>query len=149
MIYLAGDHAGYELKNRIKKLLDKMKLEYKDVGPRKFNSDDDYPDFILPAAKSVSENPGSKGIVFGGSGQGEAIAANKVRGIRAAVYYGGPLKIVKLSRLHNDSNILSIGARFLNAKEAEEAVKLWLTTEYEGGRHERRIRKIKEFEAND
>ncbi len=149
MIYLASDHAGYELKNRIQKMLEKMNLVCKDVGPHKLDSNDDYPDFILPAAKSVSEDPGSKGIVFGGSGQGEAIAANKVKGIRAAVYYGGPLEIVKLSRLHNDSNMLSLGARFLSAVEAEGAVKLWLTTGYEGGRHERRIRKIKGFEAND
>lgn len=149
MIYLASDHAGFELKNRIKKMLEKMKLECKDIGPHKLDSTDDYPDFILPAAKKVSETSGSRGIVLGGSGQGEAIAANKVKGIRAAVYYGGPLDIVKLSRLHNDSNILSLGARFLQPAEAEEAVRLWLSTEYEGGRHDRRIRKISRLEDKD
>ena len=146
MIYLASDHAGFELKGRIKKMLDEMGVECKDMGPRKLDPSDDYPDFVIPAARKVSENPESKGIVFGGSGQGEAIAANKVKGIRAAVYYGGSLDIVKLSRLHNDSNVLSLGARFLDADEAEEAVKLWLATRFEGGRHERRLEKLRDAE---
>ncbi len=145
-IYLGSDHAGFELKNRIKKLLDELGLEYEDVGPDKFNPDDDYPDFIIPVAQKVAENSGSKGIVLGGSGQGEAIAANKIKGIRAALYYGGSLDIIRLSRLHNDSNILSIGARFVNGEEAVTAVKLWLETEFEGGRHQRRIEKIGKIE---
>lgn len=145
-IYLAGDHAGFELKSRIKKMLEGMGIECKDMGPHKLDKSDDYPDFVIPAARKVSESPENKGIVFGGSGQGEAIAANKVKGIRAAVYYGGSLDIVKLSRLHNDSNVLSLGARFLSATEAEESVKLWLATRFGGGRHERRLKKLRDAE---
>jgi ribose 5-phosphate isomerase B len=90
---------------------------------------------------------GNKGIVIGGSGQGEAIAANKVKGVRAAVYYGGSLDIVKLSRTHNDSNILSLGARFLTQEEAIEAIKVWLETPFNNEeRHKRRIKKIRAFE---
>lgn len=146
IVYLGSDHAGFELKNKIKKLLDELGLKYEDLGPNKYDTDDDYPDFIIPVAQKVAENSGSRGIVFGGSGQGEAIAANKIKGIRAALYYGGPLDIVKLSRTHNDSNILSLGARFVNENEAIQAVKLWLETEFEGGRHQRRIEKIKNVE---
>jgi len=147
MIYLGSDHAGFKLKESIKELLDKLNIKYKDIGPKKFNENDDYPDFIVPVAKKVAENSGSKGIVFGGSGQGEAIAANKIKGVRAALYYGGSLDIVKLSRLHNNSNILSIGARFVSEKEAIQAVKLWLETGFEGGRHQRRIEKIRKVEG--
>lgn len=146
LIYLGSDHAGFELKRKIKKLLDELGLKYEDLGPNKYDTDDDYPDFIIPVAQKVAENSGSRGIVFGGSGQGEAIAANKIKGIRAALYYGGPLDIVKLSRTHNDSNILSLGARFVNENEAIQAVKLWLETEFEDGRHQRRIEKIKNVE---
>ena len=147
MIYLGSDHAGFELKNRIKKLLEELGLAHEDLGPDKFNPDDDYPDFIRPVAQKVSENSGSKGVVSGGSGQGEAIVANKIKGIRAALYYGGSLDIIKLSRLHNDSNILSMGARFVSEAEATQAVKLWLETQFEGGRHQRRIEKIGKIEG--
>lgn len=157
MIYLASDHAGFELKEEIKKYLGELGTEAKDMGTYKFDPGDDYPDFIIPAAQKVAEDPEhNRAIVFGASGQGEAIAANKVRGVRAAVYYGpscvkategkGSLDIVKLSRQHNNANILSLGARFLTPDLAKEAVKLWLETEFEGGRHERRINKIKEFD---
>ena len=153
MIYLGTDHAGFELKEEIKKYLLEFAclpagrgLEVEDLGAFSLNPDDDYPDFIIPVAKKVSEDSESKGIVFGGSGEGEAIAANKIKGIRAAVYYGGPLDIVKLSCQHNDTNILSIGARFVSKEQAKEAVKLWLETKFEGGRHERRIEEIKELE---
>ena len=161
MIYLASDHAGFELKEGIKQCLAELDLETEDMGAFHFDPDDDYPDFIIPAAKAValrqaqafgSETQARRGehntygIVFGASGQGEAIAANKVRGIRAAVYYGGSLDLVKLSRAHNDANVLSLGAKFLTLEEAKEAVKLWLETGFDGGRHERRIEKIKTFE---
>ena len=149
MIYLASDHAGFELKEHLKNVFDGLKLKYEDLGPETLDESDDYPDFIIPAAKKVVENPGSRGIVIGGSGQGEAIAANKVNGVRAAVYYGKDLEIVKLSRLHNDSNILSLGARFLTKNEASEAVKLWLETDFENGRHNRRISKIKNYENGE
>ena len=94
------------------------------------------------SAKATADKQGVFGIVFGGSGQGEAIAANKIKGIRSAVYYGGNLDIVKLSRQHNDANVLSLGARFLTKEQALEAVKLWLATPFEGGRHARRVQKI-------
>ena len=147
MVYLASDHAGFELKEEIKKYLLDLGMEVEDMGAFAFDADDDYPDFVRPAAQAVANDPErSRGIVLGGSGQGEAIAANKVQGIRAAVYYGGSLDIVKLSRAHNDVNILSLGARFLTVDQAKDAVRLWLETPFEGGRHERRINKIKGFE---
>ncbi len=82
------------------------------------------------------------GIIFGGSGQGEAIAANRIKGIRAAVYYNGPTEIIELSRLHNNANILSIGARFVNNQEVEKVIDLWLSTDFEKGRHEKRVNKL-------
>ncbi|MFC1686062.1 RpiB/LacA/LacB family sugar-phosphate isomerase [Nanoarchaeota archaeon] len=145
-IYLGADHAGFHLKEKIKKFLDKQGIEYEDKGPHKFNPLDDYPDFVIPAAKAVAKTK-SKGIILGGSGQGEAIAANKVKGIRSVVYYGGPTKLIKLSREHNASNILSLGARFLKEKEALKVVKLWLETPFsKDPRHKRRIAKIARFE---
>ena len=147
-IIIGSDHAGYELKERIKGYLDGLGFEYEDVGPKSLDPSDDYPDYIISAAKKVAENlKENKGIVIGGSGQGEAIAANKVKGIRAAAYYGGSLDIVKLSRAHNDSNVLSLGARFLTQEDAIEAVKVWLETPFSNEeRHERRIEKIRAFE---
>lgn len=147
MIYLAADHAGFELKETMKEYLVVQGMQVEDLGAFELNPEDDYPDFIIPAAKKVAEDPEqNRGIVFGGSGQGEAIAANKVKGIRAAVYYGGNLDMVKLSRKDNNSNILSLGARLLSKEEALEAVKVWLDTSFEGGRHELRIQKIKDIE---
>ena len=146
MIYLGADHAGFQLKEEIKEHLISRGSEVEDMGTHELNEEDDYPDFVLPVAEKVAADPSSKGIIFGGSGQGEDIVADKVKGIRSAVYYGGPLDIVKLSREHNDANVLSLGARFLNSQEAKEAVKLWLETEFEGGRHERRVNKISEIE---
>ena len=105
-IVLGTDHAGFELKEEIKKFLIQSGFEVEDMGTSKYDPGDDYPDFIVPAAKKVAADPNAKGIIFGGSGQGEAIAANKVKGIRAAVYYGDNLDIVKLSRAHNNCNIL-------------------------------------------
>lgn len=146
MIYLASDHAGFKLKEHVKKFLKEMSLEYEDVGPSEFNESDDYPDFVIPAAEKVAAEKG-KGIVFGGSGQGEAIAANKVNGIRAIVYYGSNIEIVKLSRQHNDSNVLSIGAKFLTEEEAETAVEVWLNEKFDAGRHKNRINKISKYES--
>ena len=143
-IFLGSDHAGLELKEHIKKYLQKSGMKVEDKGAHKFNPHDDYPDFIVPVAKKVAEDPiSSKGIIFGASGQGEAIAANKIKGIRAALYYGGDIEIVKLSRTHNNANILSLGARFLAKEEAVKAVKLWLDTDFSNEpRHIRRIKKI-------
>jgi len=143
MIYLATDHAGFGLKNVIKRYLQEQGHEVEDMGAFALNEKDDYPDFVIPAAQKVAQNPRENfGIVFGASGQGEAIAANKVKGIRAAVYYGGSLELVAKARQHNDANVLSLGARYLTAEEAIDAVETWLKSEFEGGRHERRIEKI-------
>ena len=113
-----------------------------DKGAFQYDSEDDYPDFIKPVAEAVVKDSESRGIVLGGSGQGEAIVANRLRGVRSAVYYGGNMEIVKLSREHNDANVLSFGARFISEEEAKKAVELWLKTPFEGGRHERRVKKI-------
>ena len=115
--------------------------DIEDCGAFDFDPLDDYPDFIIPAAKKVA-NDQSKGIIFGASGQGEAIAANKVKGIRAALYYGKDIKIVRLSRTHNNTNILSLGAKFLTKEEAIKAVNIWLETDFSSEpRHLRRIKK--------
>ncbi|MCH8244328.1 RpiB/LacA/LacB family sugar-phosphate isomerase [Patescibacteria group bacterium] len=148
-IYLAADHAGFDLKEVIKRYLIEQGREVEDMGAFILDKQDDYPDFIIPAAYKVAENPQENfGIFFGASGQGEAIAANKVKGVRAAVYYGGSLDLVKRSRSHNNANVLSLGARFLTFEEAVDAVELWLRTEFLGGRHERRIQRITQFEQN-
>ena len=148
-IYLAADHAGFDLKEVIKRYLIEQVREVEDMGAFILDKQDDYPDFIIPAAYKVAENPQENfGIFFGASGQGEAIAANKVKGVRAAVYYGGSLDLVKRSRSHNNANVLSLGARFLTFEEAVDAVELWLRTEFLGGRHERRIQRITQFEQN-
>ena len=148
-IYFASDHAGFELKEKLKEFLKGEGYDIEGCGDFVYDEQDDYPDFILKAAQAVAKDKGSKGIILGGSGQGEAIAANKVNGIRAVVYYGGPEDIVRLSREHNNANILSLGARFLSEEEAKRAVLLWLKTPFsEEERHKRRIQKISEFESN-
>lgn len=144
MIFISSDHAGFQLKNAIIKFLTKEGIAATDIGPFEYNESDDYPDYIIPAAQEVAKNPETdKGIVIGGSGQGEAIAANKVRGVRAALYYGGNKDIITLSREHNNANVLSLGARFLTEAEAIEVVQLWLKTNFtEEERHKRRLQKI-------
>ncbi|MCH7604851.1 RpiB/LacA/LacB family sugar-phosphate isomerase [Patescibacteria group bacterium] len=149
MIYLGSDHAGFELKEEIQKYLGDLGYDVEDMGADSYDADDDYPDFVIPAAQKVGEDPdNNRAIILGGSGQGEAIAANKVKGVKALLYYGGPLDIVKLSRQHNDANVLSLGTRFMTVEEAKKAVKVWLETDFEGGRHERRVKKIEDFETN-
>ena len=140
-IVLATDHAGFELKEHVKRFLIKKGYDIKDFGALEYDGLDDYPDFILPAAKYISKHK-LIGIIFGGSGQGEAMAANRINGIRAAVFYNGPDEIVELSRLHNNANILSIGARFVSNQEVEKVIELWLSTNFEEGRHEKRINKL-------
>ena len=140
-IVLATDHAGFELKEHVKNMLLNKGIEIKDFGAYSYDSQDDYPDFILPAAQYIADN-NFVGIIFGGSGQGEAIAANRIKGIRAAVFYNGPDEIVQLSKLHNNANVLSIGARFVNQSRAKEIIDLWLSTSFEEGRHQRRIEKL-------
>ena len=140
-IVLATDHAGFELKEHVKNMLLNKGIEIKDFGAYSYDSQDDYPDFILPAAQYIADN-NFVGIIFGGSGQGEAIAANRIKGIRAAVFYNGPEEIIQLSKLHNNANVLSIGARFVDKSRAEEIIDLWLSTSFEEGRHQRRIEKL-------
>lgn len=142
-IYLATDHAGFRLKEAVKKFLLKKKYLVKDQGAFFFVLDDDYPDYIRKAAKAISKNPKDRAIVFGGSGQGEAIMANRFKNVRAAVLYKYDHKIITLSREHNDANILSLGARFLKEKEATAAIQLWLKTKFSGeAKHKKRINKI-------
>lgn len=145
-IYIASDHVGFALKEKIKKkFLTRYELE--DIGPFSFDKNDDYPDFIIPCAKKVASTKNSLGIVLGGSGQGEAIAANKVKGIRAVVIYSFNKKIIQLSKEHNNANVLSLGARFLTEKQALESIALWLKTPFSGEkRHLRRVEKIKRYE---
>ena len=116
-IHLATDHAGLELKEKVKLYLSDLNYEVIDHGAYEYDALDDYPDFIFPCANAVSNDPESKGIILGGSGQGEAMAANRVKGVRAAVFYNGPDEIIKLSRQHNNANILSLGARFMSEEE--------------------------------
>ena len=143
-IHLATDHAGLELKEKIKLYLSDLNYEVIDHGAYEYDALDDYPDFIFPCANAVSNDPESKGIILGGSGQGEAMAANRVKGVRAAVFYNGPDEIIKLSRQHNNANILSLGARFMSEEEMYKIIELWLSTDFESGRHQRRIEKLDE-----
>jgi len=158
-IHIGCDHAGFEMKEELKSFLETLEYEVVDHGAFEFDEEDDYPDFIFPAAESVAIDPESVGIVIGGSGQGEAICANRIKGVRAVVFNGQynpavnfddelendrevPNEIV-LSRQHNDANVLSLGARFLSMREAKDAVELWLETEFSGEeRHLRRLQKI-------
>lgn len=121
-------------------------MEVEDCGPLSYDPDDDYPDFCFPCAQKVANNPGSMGIVLGMSGNGEAIAANKIKGIRAAHYYGGHEEIIRLSREHNNANVLALGAKFITSDEVKRAIDLWMETGFHGGRHERRIDKISRTE---
>ncbi|HYC83500.1 MAG TPA: RpiB/LacA/LacB family sugar-phosphate isomerase [Candidatus Paceibacterota bacterium] len=142
-IYLGSDHAGFELKNKIKEYLKGLGYQVSDEGAFELDQNDDYPDFIKIVAKQVASDPEARGIIFGGSGQGEAMVANRFANVRAAVYYGGDLEIVALSRLHNNANVLSIGARFVAEQEAIDAVQRWLATQFGGeDRHIRRIYKM-------
>lgn len=149
-IYLGADHAGYELKEKIKLWLKEKNHEIFDEGAFTFDKDDDYPDFVKIVAKQVASDPDSVGIILGGSGQGEAIIANRFKGVRAVVYYGHSLEVIRLSRGHNNSNILSLGARFLTDEEAKEAIMIWLTTKFSGDdRHIRRLVKIDQTLVDD
>ena len=143
-IHVATDHAGLELKEKVKLYLSDLNYEVIDHGAYEYDALDDYPDFIFPCANAVSNDPESKGIILGGSGQGEAMAANRVKGVRAAVFYNGPDEIIKLSRQHNNANMLSLGARFMSEKEMYKIIKVWLSTDFESGRHQRRIEKLDE-----
>ncbi len=143
-IHLATDHAGLAHKEAVKEYLVGQGIEVIDHGATELIPEDDYPDYVIPCAQAVATDlDNSMGIIFGGSGQGEAMCVNRIAGIRAAVFYGGTTDILTLSREHNAANILSLGARFLSPDEAVEAVTLWLATPFSGDeRHMRRLNKF-------
>ena len=163
-IYLATDHAGFDLKEKVKVDLQAKGYNVEDCGAHEFNKDDDYPDFISKAAEAVSKDPdNSRGVIFGGSGQAEAMVANKYKGVRCALFYTkavpigaadvtgrtstDPYEMIRLTREHNNANILSLGARFIEEDEALKVVGLWLEAPFEQTeRHVRRIEKIKKIE---
>ena len=138
-IAIGSDHAGFDYKEKIKDLLSTLGHEVKDFGTN-CTEPVDYPVYIRPVAEAVSRGDFERGIVLGGSGNGEAIVANKVKGIRCALCWN--LESARLSRQHNDANVLSIGQRTMPVELALEIVRLWLTTPFEGGRHEKRILQI-------
>jgi len=167
-IYIGADHAGFELKKKLMNFISKdLGLEVIDKGAFTLDKNDDYPDFIKEVATSVAGESNTFGIVIGGSGQGEAICANKIKGIRAALFYAkqlttqdvdiegnksaDPYEIVRLTRKHNDANVLSLGSRFLNEEEAKQAIKIFIETIFEKSleRHQRRIEKISKIENNN
>lgn len=158
-IALSTDHAGFEQLRRLEDFLTQQGHECVNYGPKSYNGEDDYPDFIVPAARAVASGECEKGIIMGGSGQGEAMAANRVKGVRCTVYYGpatpadavdsegsaasDEYEILRLSREHNDANMLSLAARFLSQADVESAAELWLSVPFSNAeRHARRIKKI-------
>jgi ribose 5-phosphate isomerase B len=157
-VYFASDHTGFDMKNTLTDYVYSLGYEVEDCGAKELNKDDDYPAIILEAVKKVATDISngivSRAIIFGGSGQGEAMVANRIKGIRAAVYYGEPqrmqqdttghlLDIIHSSREHNNANVLSLGSRFLSIDEAKKVVKEWLAAPFTGEeRHGRRIRQI-------
>ncbi len=158
-IALATDHAGYQQLQEIQKWLVSHGHECHNFGPAELVPGDDYPDFILPAAKAVAEGNFDRGIILGGSGQGEAMAANRIKGVRCMVFYGpavarkvidaeghtshDPYSLVKLSRQHNDANMISVAARFVSLEDMKSVVMLWLGAEFSGEeRHTRRNNKL-------
>ncbi|MGJ8529020.1 ribose 5-phosphate isomerase B [Maritalea sp.] len=141
-IAIGTDHAGFLYKEKIKAFLISLGHEVKDFGT--FNDAScDYPDFIIPVAQAVSSGEYKKGIVLGGSGNGEAIAANKVKGIRCAVCWNSIS--AEMARRHNDANVLSLGQRMIEEEKLLDIVQTWLETAFDGGRHQRRIEKIQEM----
>jgi ribose 5-phosphate isomerase B len=156
-ILFASDHGGFALKQDIILFVKDLGFETEDFGNTVLDGADDYPDFVIPLAQNIAENPAYKGIILGGSGQGEAICANRFKGVRAVVYYGKPhstqvdadghvFDMVTSSRIHNNANVLSLGARFLSVDEAKAVVKEWLEAEFPGDeRHKRRLEKIEQI----
>lgn len=142
-ISIGSDHAGFELKEKIKKYLLELDHEYEDFGTNSTESVD-YPDFALKVAESVAKKECDRGILICGSGLGMSMAANKVPGIRAALCCNA--EMARLSREHNDANVLTIGARLIDENTAKEIVRVWLTTDFAGNRHLGRINKIRDIE---
>jgi ribose 5-phosphate isomerase B len=161
-IALASDHAGFEQLEELEMFLKEAGYQVVNYGPKTLDPTDDYPDFIVPAAEAVARGACEMGIVLGGDGEGEAIVANKLKGVRCAVFYGvavpkrvvdaggrvshDPFEIIKLTRLHNDANMLSMGARFVSNEDMKHVAKLWLETKFSGEeRHQRRNDKVNEL----
>ena len=138
-IFISSDHAGFKLKETIKIYLTNKKLNFQDLGPKN-NNRVDYPDFAHKVAKKVKTNKSHVGILICGSGTGMNIAANKHKNIRAAQCFN--LKSTKLSRLHNDANVITLGSRLISKKNALKFVNIFLNTKFDGGRHIKRVRKI-------
>ena len=145
-VAIGSDHAGFPLKGDLCTLLDELRVEYRDFGA--FNADPvDYPDFIAPVARAVARGEFERGIVLGGSGTGEAIVANKIRGIRC-VEATDPVTAL-LGREHNDANVLSMGARIIGTEVARACVRAFLDGDFAGGRHAQRIAKVARIEAEE
>ncbi|HEY4600795.1 MAG TPA: ribose 5-phosphate isomerase B [Cerasibacillus sp.] len=142
-VIISGDHAGMTLRNEVKSLLDEMNIEYEDIGCS-CKTSVDYPDYALPAAERVANGEFDRGILICGTGIGMSISANKVKGIRCALVHD--VYSAKATRQHNDSNILAMGERVIGPALAREIAKTWIETEFEGGRHERRVGKISAYE---
>ncbi len=144
-IYLATDHAAYELKEYIKKGLSAGGYEIEDCGAHSFDPNDDYPDIIKIAAQKVAAESGSYGVVFGKSGTGEAIVANKIKGVRAVIAFNE--ENVRLSREHNNCNVISIGSQFVTNEQAVQLIRLFVNTKFsDEERHQRRVDKISQIE---
>ena len=146
-VHIGGDHAAFELHQDLLTFLADEGHEVTDHGPFEYDAVDDYPVFVLRAAEAVAADPGSRGIVLGGSGNGEQMAANKVAGIRAALCYNAEL--ARLAREHNDAQVLSMGGRMQSVEEAKEMVRVFLSTDFTGEvRHQRRIDMVSAYEAD-
>lgn len=144
-VYLGSDHAGFELKTDLVQRLTAAGYDVVDVGPHVFDPDDDYPWYCLATGTAVVADPGSLGIVLGGSGNGEQIAANKVAGVRAALAWS--TEVARLAREHNDANVVSVGARMHTRAEAADIVDTFLATGFSGGeRHRRRVEQVAAYE---
>ncbi|MFH1573832.1 MAG: ribose 5-phosphate isomerase B [Acidobacteriota bacterium] len=143
-IALASDHAGYRYKEEIRKMLESAGHTVLDLGTDSEESAD-YPRFIRPAAQAVARGECERGIVLGGSGNGEAMVANRLQGVRCALCWNA--ESARLARSHNDANMISLGQRLISRETALEIVRIWLETPFEGGRHLRRIRQIDGLEA--
>jgi ribose 5-phosphate isomerase B len=145
-IALAADHAGFEEKEKLKSTLDELGVNYDDLGTTSTDSVD-YPDYAKKVAEGVARGDYEQGLLVCGSGTGMAIAANKVRGVRAAVAWSP--EIARLAREHNNANVLSIAARFTPDNQVKDIVKAWFDAKFEGGRHERRVEKMEAIEKAD
>ena len=143
-IAIGTDHAGYALKERLKQELTRLGHEIEDLGTYAPEPPVDYPDFCFPVGERVASGRAERGIVLGGSGIGECIAANKVSGVRAALIHSD--ETARLARQHNDSNVLALGGRTVNHEDAVRWLGIWLSTPFEGGRHIARIQKISAYE---